>query len=63
MYPDFIVQLEERQLESPIASVLVVESKGKHLCGSDDTNDKRAVATTFGEIGKSVSWQKLGGLR
>ncbi|KRT71867.1 MAG: type III restriction protein res subunit [Candidatus Rokubacteria bacterium CSP1-6] len=44
----------------PIASVVVVESKGKHLKGNEDTNYKRAVAEYFGKIGRKVSWQKLG---
>ena len=44
----------------PIASVVVVESKGKHLKGNEDTNYKRTVAEYFGKIGRKVSWQKLG---
>jgi type III restriction enzyme len=61
IYPDFVVQ-EGRGSEKgkePIASVLVLESKGKHLKGSSDTNYKRSIADYFGKVGHKVSWQKL----
>ena len=40
--------------------MVVVESKGKHLKGNEDTNSKRSVASYFGKVGRRVSWQKLG---
>jgi len=40
--------------------LVVVESKGKHLKGNEDTKYKRSVAGHFGKIGRRVSWQKLG---
>ncbi len=58
VYPDFVVQQGRR--DKPIASVVVVESKGKHLKGNEDTNYKRSVARYFGRIGRKVTWQKLG---
>jgi len=58
VYPDFIVQ--QGRNKKPVASVVVVESKGKHLKGSEDTAYKRSVAQYFGKIGRKVSWQKLG---
>lgn len=58
IYPDFIIQQGEKK--KPIASVLVVESKGKHLKGNEDTSYKKSVANYFGKIGRRVSWQKLG---
>jgi type III restriction enzyme len=58
IYPDFIIQQGEKK--KPVASVLVVESKGKHLKGNEDTKYKRSVADYFGKIGRRVSWQKLG---
>jgi type III restriction enzyme len=58
IYPDFVVQ--QGQNNRPVAFVLVVESKGKQLKGSEDTNYKRSIARYFGEVGRRVSWQKLG---
>jgi hypothetical protein len=57
-YPDFVVQ--QGRDKKPLASVVVVESKGKHLKGNEDTTYKRSVAEYFGKIGSKVSWQKLG---
>jgi type III restriction enzyme len=57
IYPDFVVQ--QGKNKKPIASVLVVESKGKHLKGSEDTKYKRSVADYFGKVGHKVPWQKL----
>lgn len=39
--------------------MIVVESKGKQLKGSEDTNYKRKVAEYFGKVGHKVPWQKL----
>jgi hypothetical protein len=58
IYPDFLVH--EGKNRKPIAAVLVVESKGKHLSGSADTAYKRSVASYFGKTGHKVPWQKLG---
>ena len=58
IYPDFVVQEEKDQ--KPVARVLVLESKGKHLKGNEDTNYKRRVANYFEGAGRRVSWQQLG---
>jgi len=58
VYPDFIVQ--QGRNEKPVAFVVVVESKGKHLKGNEDSNYKRSLAEYFGKVGRKVSWQKLG---
>ncbi len=58
IYPDFVVQ--QGHNKKPVASVVVVESKGKHLKGNEDTNYKRHVAGYFGNVGRKVPWQKLG---
>ena len=39
--------------------MVVVESKGKHLKGNEDTNYKRKVASYFDKVGQKVPWQKL----
>lgn len=58
IHPDFVVQ--NGKDEKPIARVVVVESKGKHLGGNPDTEYKRKIARHFEKMGKKVSWQKLG---
>jgi type III restriction enzyme len=57
IYPDFVVQ--EGIADKPEARVLVLESKGEHLKGNEDTNYKRSVAELFEEVGKSIPWQRL----
>jgi type III restriction enzyme len=61
VYPDFVVQEGEKAGESkkPTASVLVLESKGKQLKGSEDTSYKRSLAEYFNKVGHRVPWQKL----
>ena len=58
IFPDFVVQ--NGKDEKPVARVVVVESKGKHLFGNLDTEYKRKIADYFSKVGKQVSWQKLG---
>jgi type III restriction enzyme len=58
IYPDFVVQ--NGRDNKPVARVLVLESKGKHLKGSEDTSYKRSVADYFDKTGRKVPWQKLG---
>jgi type III restriction enzyme len=58
IHPDFVVQKGRER--KPVPTVVVVETKGEHLLGSEDTEYKRDVAAYFEKIGKSVSWQELG---
>ncbi|MDI7267951.1 MAG: DEAD/DEAH box helicase family protein [Myxococcota bacterium] len=60
VYPDFVVQ-EGTAEATPVARVLVVESKGKHLKGAADTDYKRRVAEYFNKVGREVTWQELAG--
>ena len=39
--------------------MIVVESKGTHLKGNEDTNYKRKAARYFEQVGYKVLWQKL----
>jgi len=57
IYPDFVVQQGHKN--KPVASVVVVESKGKHLKGNEDTNYKRKVGSYFERVGYKVPWQTL----
>lgn len=58
IYPDFVVQSGRNG--KPAHSVIVVESKGKHLAGNQDTTYKRKVASYFDDVGQKVTWQQLG---
>jgi type III restriction enzyme len=60
IYPDFVVQKGDVGKNQPMAKVLVVESKGKHLKGNEDTKYKRDIGKTFQEVGQQVTWQELG---
>ena len=51
--------VQQGHSKKPVASVVVVESKGKHLKGNEDTNYKRKVARYFEQVGYKVPWQKL----
>ncbi|MBI4669005.1 MAG: hypothetical protein HY747_07440, partial [Elusimicrobia bacterium] len=57
IYPDFIVQ--QGKSRKPIASVLVLESKGGHLVGNEDTRYKKDITAYFNKVGRKVPWQKL----
>ena len=58
IFPDFVLQ--NGKDEKPMARVVVVESKGRHLGGNPDTTYKQKIAGYFSKAGKQVSWQKLG---
>lgn len=58
IYPDFVVQRGKKA--KPVPWVMLVETKGKHLAGSHDTNYKRSVAGYFEKTGRKVKWQQLG---
>ena len=60
IYPNFVVQFRDQQIELPIASVLVLESKGKQLKGNEDTNYKREIAKVYEDVGRQTTWQELG---
>lgn len=60
IYPDFVVQKGDKEKNTPIAQVLVIEGKGAQLKGNEDTNYKRDLAGIFEDVGKKVTWQELG---
>jgi len=60
VYPDFVVQTAANG-SRPASKVLVIESKGEHLKGSEDTRYKRALAELFDECGREVTWQEISG--
>ena len=58
VYPDFVVQTSANG-GIPSARVLVIESKGKHLKGSEDTTYKRDLGALFDQCGREVTWQEI----
>jgi len=58
VYPDFVVQTSANG-GKPSAKVLVIESKGRQLKGSLDTEYKRNLAKLFEECGREVTWQEI----
>ena len=56
--PDFVVQSNSGQKR--FHRVLVIESKGKHLEGNENTEYKRSIAEMFDQVGREVTWQQLG---
>ena len=59
IYPDFIVQLDWRH-DKP-ARLLIVESKGEHLMGNDDTKYKQEISHYIRTLGQKTEWQELEG--
>jgi type III restriction enzyme len=58
IHPDFVVQQEHEG--KTVHRVLVIETKGPQLKGSENTEYKRKVADYFTKAGKKVTWQQLG---
>lgn len=58
IHPDFVVQSGHDN--KPVHQVVVLESKGRHLQGNEDTEYKRKVAQLFERTGNGVTWQQLG---
>lgn len=58
VYPDFVVQTSANG-DKPSGRVLVIESKGKQLKGSEDTSYKRHLSRLFEECGQEVTWQEI----
>jgi type III restriction enzyme len=57
IYPDFVITKGFQGRDLP--TVLVLESKGRHLAGNADSQYKQKVAAYFEEIGKIVDWQEV----
>ncbi len=58
IHPDFVVQQDHEG--KTVHRVLVIETKGPQLKGSENTEYKRKVADYFTKAGKKVTWQQLG---
>jgi len=60
IYPDFIFTSTSSESEDSYEQVYVVETKGLHLMGSQDTDYKRKMFSLCNKEAKSKSWNELG---
>lgn len=60
IYPDFIFTATDKAGGPGYDRVYVVETKGKHLMGNDDTDYKQKVFSICNGLAESRSWTKLG---
>lgn len=60
IYPDFIFTSTSSENENDYEQVYVVETKGLHLIGSQDTNYKRKMFSLCNKEAKSRTWNELG---
>ncbi|MDP3997629.1 MAG: DEAD/DEAH box helicase family protein [bacterium] len=60
IYPDFIVGARDDDNARVVDRVYVVETKGKHLLGSDDTEYKERVFDVCNKMAKKRRWGELG---
>jgi type III restriction enzyme len=60
IYPDFIFTSTSSESEDNYEQVYVVETKGLHLMGSQDTDYKRKMFSLCNKEAKSMSWNELG---
>jgi type III restriction enzyme len=60
IYPDFIFTSTSSESKDNYEQVYVVETKGLHLMGSQDTDYKRKMFSLCNKEAKSRSWNELG---
>ncbi|WP_110111314.1 DEAD/DEAH box helicase family protein [Bacillus sp. CGMCC 1.16541] len=60
IYPDFIFSDIKPKEDNDFSTVYVMETKGKHLMGNDDTTYKENIFNLCNELGKKTSWNALG---
>ena len=60
VYPDFIFTSTNKAKREDFDTVYVVETKGKHLLGSDDTEYKKKLFDICNRRAVSRSWSELG---
>ncbi len=59
IYADFILTMESDAADG-IGPIFVVETKGLHLKGSEDTEYKRAVFEMCSDLARETTWNQLG---
>ncbi len=60
IYPDFIFSDVKLKENNDFSTVYVMETKGKHLMGNDDTTYKEDIFKLCNDLGKKTSWNALG---
>lgn len=60
IYPDFIFSDVKLKEDNDFSTVYVMETKGKHLMGNDDTTYKEDIFKLCNDLGKKTSWNALG---
>jgi len=59
VYPDFVFGLVQH---GGVSKTVVLETKGLHLAGSEDTQYKQAMLARLGQVFKDERWQQVGQL-
>jgi type III restriction enzyme len=59
VYPDFVFGLVQH---GGVSKTVVLETKGLHLAGSEDTQYKQAMLVRLGQVFKDERWQQVGQL-
>lgn len=60
VYADFLFSIKDQQAEDNFRKIYVVETKGQHLMGSEDTNYKQDLFRLCNELASEISWNELG---
>lgn len=60
IYPDFLAAERSDSDNTDFDKVYVLESKGDHLAGNEDTEYKRTILDLCNELAVETSWNKLG---
>lgn len=60
IYPDFIFSNISPKNDKDFSTVYIIETKGNHLMGNEDTTYKDDIFKLCNELGKKASWNTLG---
>lgn len=59
IYPDFLAAEQSETDKTDFSKIYVLESKGEHLQGNEDTNYKRSLLDLCNELAVETQWNKL----
>ena len=60
IYPDFITSKKDEQNPEDYKTIYVIETKGEHILGSEDTVYKQNIFELCNQLGEAKSWKDLG---
>jgi type III restriction enzyme len=60
IYPDFIASVDQNDKPVDFDRIFVIETKGEHLVGSDDSEYKKRVFSLCNKLARPESWSVLG---